>query len=152
MSDRESDIEEYVTKDGKVFLAPQYSIAFDDAPNKEVACPDFVALDLGHKQIVVIEVTAAANVSALLTKVRTRETRWYNPIRQKMLSLGVIGASWPIRFLGFVREPELLRAKNQFASDRDVTFVAIEDATFNWRYTDERIKNGLPGAEAIAAE
>ena len=150
MGDRESDIEEYLTKDGRVFLAPQYNIAFQGNPNLTSRCPDFVALDFGFKHIVIVEVTAAANIDALLEKVVERETWWYGPIRNTILQLGAVNSDWKIRFLGFIRETEVQRAEKRFAGQRDVAFFPIEEATFNWCYDTDR-KNGLPGAAAMEA-
>ncbi len=49
-----------------------------------------------------------------------------------------------MRFLGFIRRPNLLVAKSAFPNENDVAFHAVEDATFAWEYWDSRMKNGLP--------
>ncbi len=141
----EVDIEFYLTIDGKVFLAPQYNIAFEPAYKVGGACPDFVALDWGASNVVIVEVTTAASLSSLTEKVKQRETRWYTPLRKKLSELSAINERWKFRFLGFVRAENLSRMKKEFIDDPDVTFFPIEDASFPWLYWDERIKNGLPG-------
>jgi hypothetical protein len=145
MPDHEHDIATYLTLDGHVFLAPQYNVAYDRDLNEGGACPDFVALDLKLREVIIVEVTAAANIQQLIGRIRERETRWYGPIRRKMREVGVVDDNWkPTRFLGFVREANLLHAKSTFELEVDVAFWAIEKAAFLWSYWDERMKEGLP--------
>jgi hypothetical protein len=145
MPDHEHAIATYLTLDGHVFLAPQYNVAYDRELNEGGTCPDFVALDLKLREVIIVEVTAAVNIQPLIARIRQRETRWYNPIRRKMKEIGVIDENWGrTRFLGFVRSNNLLPAKQAFESASDVSFWAIEDATFPWSYWDERMRNGLP--------
>ena len=145
MSDHEHDIATYLTLDGHVFLAPQYNVAYSRELNEGGACPDFVALDLKHREVIIVEVTAAANLESLFGRIRQRETRWYNPVRRKLEEIGVVDGGWkPTRFLGFVRNPNLLLAKTTFSLEADVAFWAIEDATFLWSYWDQRMANRLP--------
>jgi hypothetical protein len=86
----EAAVEQYLTIDGEVFLAPQYEIAFDDLAHEGGSCPDFVALDWRHRHVVVVEVSSAANLRTLIERVRDREKRWYNPVRQTLKTLSVI--------------------------------------------------------------
>lgn len=145
MQDHERDIATYLTLDGHVFLAPQYNVAYDRELDEGGSCPDFVALDLKLRQIIIVEVTTAANITPLIERVRQRETRWYGPIRRKMSEIGVVDDGWkPTRFLGFIRKPNLPLAKKTFEAEADVAFWAIEDATFLWSYWDERMTKGLP--------
>ncbi len=47
-----------------------------------------------------------------------------------MREVGVVDDNWkPTRFLGFVRKPNLLLAKQTFEAEADVAFWAIEEAT-----------------------
>jgi hypothetical protein len=145
MPNHEHDIATYLTLDGHVFLAPQYNVAYDRELNEGGSCPDFVALDLKLREVVIVEVTAAANIQPLIGRIQQRETRWYSPIRRKMKDVGVVDDGWkPTRFLGFVRSYNLLLARRTFESASDVSFWAIEDATFLWSYWDERMTKGLP--------
>ena len=145
MSDHEHDIATYLTLDGHVFLAPQYNVAYDRELNEGGACPDFVALDLKLREVVIVEVTTAANIQPLISRIEQREARWYSPIRRKMKEIGVVNDDWkPTRFLGFVRNRNLSFIRKSFESASDVSFWAIEDATFLWSYWDERMTKGLP--------
>jgi hypothetical protein len=145
MSDHEHDIATYLTLGGHVFIAPQYNVAYDRELNEGGACPDFVALDLKLREVVVVEVTIAANMQPLIGRIEQRETRWYGPIRRKMKEVGVVDEGWKLtRFLGFVRKPNLSLMRERFESASDVSFWGIEDATFPWSYWDERMTKGLP--------
>jgi hypothetical protein len=145
MSDHEHDIATYLSLDGHVFLAPQYNVAYDNELNEGGACPDFVALDLKLREVVIVEVTAAANVQPLIGRIEQRQTRWYNPIRRKLKEVGVVDDGWkPTRFLGFVRKNNVPLIKGKFELASDVSFWAIEDAICPWSYWDERMAKGLP--------
>ena len=145
MADHESDIATFLTLDGHVFIALQYEIAYDKELNEGGACPDFVALDLKHREVIVVEVTMAANMDPLTARIMERQSRWYLPIRQKMREVGVVDETWkPTRFLGFVRAANFDLMKRRFHDQSDVAFYAIEKATFLWEYWDRRMKEGLP--------
>jgi hypothetical protein len=145
MSDHEHEIATYLTLDGHVFLAPQYNVAYDRELNEGGSCPDFVALDLKAREVIIVEVSSASNMLPLIKRIEEREQQWYNPIRRKMKEVGVVDDSWkPTRFLGFVRRSNLSFARKTFEAAGDVAFWAIEDANFLWDYWDSRMKNGLP--------
>ena len=145
MPDHEADIATYLTLDGHVFIAPQYNIAYDRDLDEGGSCPDFVALDLKLREVVIVEVTAGADLKPLFGRIKQRETRWYGPIRRKLQEVGAIADDWrPTRFLGFIRHDGLELANRTFSSDADVAFCAIEQATFLWKYWTERIQHGLP--------
>jgi hypothetical protein len=146
----ESMIEQFLTRSGTVFTCSQYDIQFDRANGDGGSCPDIVALDFSRDphEVIVVEITAGANVGPIIEKARNRETRWFAPIRRSLTSHGVIDASWNIRFLCFVREPNVKKARSAFASDADVWFVAIEDAIIPYKYWDSRITYGIPRSPA----
>lgn len=54
MPDAESNAATYLTLDGKVFIAPQFAIAYDKELKNGGSCPDFVALDLPKKEIIIV--------------------------------------------------------------------------------------------------
>jgi len=145
MPDLEQDIAAFLTLDGHVFLAPQYDVAYNHELDEGGSCPDFVALDMKKREVVVVEISSASNVQFLTERVRDRATRWYKPIKRKMEEAGIVDDSWsPPRFLGFIRQDNLSMARQSFEVDTDVAFWAIEDATFLWKYWDERMAMGLP--------
>ena len=47
----------YLTRDGKVFISPQYDIAYHHDARDGGTCPDIVALDMERKGVVVVEIT-----------------------------------------------------------------------------------------------
>ena len=145
MPGNEHDIATYLTLDGHTFLAPQYNVAYNRELNEGGSCPDFVALDLKRREVIIVEVTAASNLKPLFIRIRERKTRWYKPIWRKMGETGFLDDGWkPMRFLGFIRQANVALAQDTFKSEHDVAFWAIEEATFPWSYWDERMAKGLP--------
>ena len=136
-------MELYLTRGGKVFVSPQYDIAFDKEAQDGGACPDIVALDMGTREVVIVEVSSAANLKAFRDRVRERQTRWFAPIRRRLEADRVIDREWNIRFLGFIRKTMIGKAKADFADDADVCFLPLEQAAFSFAYWTEREK-GLP--------
>ena len=140
----EQAVATYLTRGGKVFVAPQYAVPALSGKG-DWACPDFVALDFGANEVVVVEVATGSRVTDLWGRVAERGTRWFDPIRAKMVDDGLAAqATWDIRFLGFVRRDCLVDARRRFEGQPDVAFAAIEDATFAWSYWDSRADKGLP--------
>ncbi len=135
-------IETFLTRGGKVFIAPQYSITAIDN-DREWSCPDFVALDFENREVVVIEVTSGADIGPITRKAKDREKQWFTPLRHKLKSHG-IADGWSLRFLGFVRRESIMKARSAMAGHDNVSFFPIEDAAFPWKYWDSRINNGLP--------
>jgi hypothetical protein len=132
----------YLTRGGKVFIAPNYSIPALNSKD-EWSCPDFVALDFERHEVVVVEMTTGANADAIIAKATDREKQWFEPLRAKLKDDGVAN-DWPLRFLGFVRKTNLEKTQKAFADATDVTVIAIEDATFPWDYWTRRVEEGLP--------
>ena len=139
-----SMIEHYLTRCGKVFVSAQYDAAFDKQAG--ASFPDIVALDFGchPREVVVVEITTSSNVASVLGKVRTRKARWFDPLMASLRSNGVVDETWRIRFLGFVREANVEKARGAFAGETDVWFQAIETAVFTFDGWDDRIAKGLP--------
>lgn len=126
----------FLTQGGKVFIAPGYNLG------NGWSCPDFVALDFGKREVVVVEVTTAYEISSLLDKVRKRDEQWFVRLRAQ-LDIDGVARGWEMRFLGFVRQDRLKKAESAFAGVPNVAFTAIEDATFSWKYWERR-EGGLP--------
>lgn len=134
----------YLTRGGKDFIAPQYSIPALGG-KVDWACPDFVALDFGVGEVVVVEVATGSRFAGLLGRVAERKARWFDPIQAKLTGDGLAEqARWPIRFLGFVRRDCLADLSRSFTGEQEVAFAAIEDATFPWSYWNDRAVRGLP--------
>ena len=139
----ESLVELYLTRGGKVFVSPQYDIAYDKEAQEGGACPDILALDMEKREVVVVEVSSASDLKKLFDRVEQRMTRWFFPIQRRLERDRVIDAEWKIRFLGFVRETMVDKAKAKFAYEADVCFFPLEKAAFSFAYWTEREK-GLP--------
>ena len=137
----------YLTRGGKVFLAPQYSVPGDEE-HSEWSCPDFVALSFekaGEPEVIIVEVTTAPDPSNLIRKLKQRENQWHDRIRAKLIADGIISDRWSFRFLSFVRRHNLEKCQRSFSPADNVFFAALEDATFSWEYWDKRLTQ-LPWA------
>ena len=139
----ESLVELYLTRGGKVFISPQYDIAYDKEAREGGASPDIVALDMEKREVVIVEVTSASNIKRICDRVRERHTRWFSPIRRRLEADLIIDAEWKIRFLGFVREQVVDKANDTFQDSAEVWFFPLEKAAFSFAYWTEREK-GLP--------
>lgn len=138
-------VERYLTCNGRAFVCPQYAVAYDSSTKEGGSEPDFVVLDFDAGEVVVVEVTEAADIFGLLQKVRERTPRWFNPILSDLSTRGIVPEDQPIRFLGFVRSAVLDQAKRTFQSASDVTFMSLEEVTVAWEWWDER-QVGLRGS------
>jgi hypothetical protein len=132
----EQVIQAFLVQDGKVFVSPGYNL------DHGRACPDFVALDFGKKEVVIVEVTTAYKLDSLFDKIKNREDQWFKPLRGQLDADG-IAKGWEIRFLGFVRQDRLEEANKRFVGDQKVSFAPIERCAFSWENWERR-KGGLP--------
>jgi hypothetical protein len=123
-----SVVELYPTQGGNAFASQVY----------DIADPDIVALDMERKEVVVIEMTSAADLRGLFDKITERQKNWFPPIRHNLESDHIIDSSWKIRFLGVVREILVDSANAEFAGAKDVHFFALEKAAFSFAYWAER--------------
>ncbi len=139
----ETPISTYLTRCGRVFLAPQYNIKkSNSAGEQETSCPDFVVVDCDRGYIVVVEVTTSSNLSRLAPRIKNRIVEWFEPIRGKLA--GTPLETLKLRFLGFVRAELINSARRKFSTEEDVTFFPLEKAVFDWMYWNSRLDNGLP--------
>jgi hypothetical protein len=121
-------VELYPTRGGKDFASHLYDMAY----------PDIVTLDMKCKEVVIVEMTAAADLRGLFDKITERQKHWFTPIRRSLESDHIIDSSWKIRFLGVVRETLVDSANAKFAGATDVHFFALEKAAFSFPYWTER--------------
>jgi hypothetical protein len=126
-------------------LAPQYIIEWDKEREEGGSVPDFVALDYCAKEIVVIEVTASAGMSAMIRKVRERQMRWYAPIARNPRLIHAAQPGWKIRFPGFIRKQAIGDIEPKFIDAADVTFAPLQCYIHSWEYSDGRVHGDLPG-------
>ena len=134
-----SPVELSLIRGGKDFASHQHDIAYDkEARDDDGSCPANVTLDMERKEVVIVEMTSAADLRCLFAKVTGREKHWYTPIRHSLESDHTIDSSWKIRFLGVVREILVDSANAKFAGAKDVHFFALEKAAFSFAYWTER--------------
>jgi hypothetical protein len=96
--------------------------------------PNIVTLDMEHKEVVIIEITSAADLRGLFDEITERQKHWFTPIRRSLESDRTIDSSWEIRFLGVVRETLVDGANAKFAGATDVHFSALERAAFSFEF------------------
>lgn len=145
MIEAEQAVATYLTLDGHVFIAPQYNIAYDKTLDEGGCVPDFVAIDLKLREIVIVEVSVAADMKPLIRRIEKRQTRWYGPVERRLKKIFAVDGDWKSpRFIGFVRAANVALMQKRFFGDGDVAFKAIEETSHSWNYWDERLANGLP--------
>jgi hypothetical protein len=128
-------------KCGSVFIVPQFEIT----TKKTESCPDILALDFAHREVIFVEVSVAESLGRLSEKVRHRRKHWYEPGLSELKASCVPLDGWEPRFLGFVRRDRIATIQKQFP-DRDVTFVVLEDHVFDWTYRAH--PSDLPGSDS----
>ena len=134
-----SPVELSLIRGGKDFASHQHDIAYDkEARDDDGSCPANVTLDMERKEVVIVEMTDAADLRGLFGKVTERQKHWFTPIRHSLESDHIIDSSWKIRFLGVVRETLVDSANAEFAGATDVHFFALEKAAFSFAYWAER--------------
>jgi hypothetical protein len=134
-------VELYPTRGGRVFASHQY----DKEARDDGLWPDIVTLDMEHKEVVIIEITSAADLRSLFDEVTERQKHWFTPIRRSLESDRTIDSSWEIRFLGVVRETLVDGANAKFAGATDVHFSALEGAAFS--FFGQSANRAFPGDE-----
>lgn len=132
----------YLTRGGKVFISPQFHVAWDRELADGGTCPDFVALDFERRHVVVVEVTTASDISSVIDRITKRQRNWYDPVQRRLTLVGAITSEWNPRTLCFLRQIRVGDARKR-VSESDVTFHALEDALLEYDYSSERAK-GLP--------
>ena len=138
----ETLVERYLTYDGKVFVAPQYTIAWNAGAKIGGSCPDFVLIDESgpSRELVVVEVTTGLNLKPLFEKIENRDLRWFAPLRARFRTSP--------RLIVFLRravsESARKWAETNGIPSAEVCFHPLEDAVFPWDYDAERLANGLP--------
>lgn len=143
MDNLENLIQDFLTLGGSVFVSPQFDVAWDREAAHGGSYPDFVALDFTKKHFVIVEMTTAYSLTRFLENIRSRETRWFQPIGKHLSGIGAITPEWRPRFLGFVREPSLAFARSKFVGQPDVSFYPLEGAILGYAYWEKR-QEGLP--------
>jgi hypothetical protein len=126
-------LELYQTRGGKVFASHQ-----SDKEPRDGSWSETVMLDMERKEVVIVEITSAADLRGLFGEIAERQKHWFTPIRRSLESDRTIDSSWKIRFLGVVREALVDGANAKFAGATDVHFSALERAAFSFGVWTER--------------
>ncbi|MBI4610977.1 MAG: hypothetical protein HY726_18450 [Candidatus Rokubacteria bacterium] len=125
---------QYLTKDGHVFVSPQYSIRGDTGT--EWSCPDYVALNFRARSVSVVEVSSARKPSTLQERVRTRDHQWLDRLRGQLTANGVVDESWKEYFVDvFVRRDAEPTFRQEFGLDPTVRIHVLEELGPPWTWT-----------------
>ena len=117
-----------LTKDGDVFVSPQYDLG------NGWSCPDFVALNFQERTASVVEVTAAYRPGNLAKKVAGREKQRFAKLRAQFEQNSIVDASWTYRVEVFVRREAASHFKQEFGTQTDVGIHVLEDIGFPWQW------------------
>ncbi len=123
----------YLTKDGHVFVCPQYSIRIGGGA--EWSCPDFVALDFHRRAVLVVEVSAADAPKRLLEKVLARENQWVSRLKDQLELNQVVGDGWDYRTYVFIRANVEPWFRKSLGSCADVTVTTLESIGLPWSWS-----------------
>ena len=130
MDDYENIVMSYLAAQG-FFLSPQYSILSD---GHEWNCADFVGLDFSNKEINIIEVSGAYNLSGLVKKVNNREwiTKLKTQLKQKNIA-DSLDKSWRYVIRVFIRKDrEAYFKENVDNKDGSVKIEILENIPYPW--------------------
>jgi hypothetical protein len=137
-------VAQYLTTGGEVFISPQYDVKFNKENKTGGSAPDFVAIDLKRREIVVVEVTTGHRCKALVERIQKRQTRWYDVIEPEFQRLFSPLNFQPPRVLAFVRG-DCIDDCRAAVSAPDVHFMTLEEVASPWLYWDSRVGKPLPG-------
>lgn len=113
------------------FVNTQFDIPYDGVCGG--SCPDLVVVDFADRTIYVVEVTAAASASSVISRVKERDKRWLDPLRRhfRKLSPTFQDPDWDYHVSIFVRGEQLASARLAFEADRDVSVLSLDDTVFS---------------------
>ncbi|HTX15693.1 MAG TPA: hypothetical protein VMD77_10390 [Candidatus Baltobacteraceae bacterium] len=133
----ESLVLRYLTLDPKVFVRWQHSIKGPDGG--EWSCPDFVAIDVPNKRLIVVEVSSAWDITGLIDKVNRCDDQWFTPLEEQVKDILPAG-SWKREVQIFVRHDSLQRFGSHLLKHPSVAIETkcLEDVSFPWRIEADR--------------
>jgi hypothetical protein len=126
----------YLTGPPHRFVRPQFSLEYRGGVGGSV--PDFVVLDFSDEIVYIIEVTAAYSIGRLIDRVRERQTRWYRPLLDQLVSSNQYFASWRPRTTIFVRADRKQDAMKALDGEGDVTVIVLDDIMRSWQWNWEK--------------
>ena len=131
----------YISATPGRFVKPQYTLKYKDGFGG--SCPDFVVIDYINKTIYVVEVTAAADASSILSKISERETRWFIPLKNEISQWDQSFNEWKYRVTIFCRKQLYDKIYNE--SNYDVSVFNLDSVIFpwDWKWEQEQAVNPL---------
>ena len=146
MDIHEAAIAHFLTANGRGFICPQIDFAYMADDGSGGSCADFMVLALDEsgafEEAVLVEVSAASNISSLCTKLADADRRYLAPAERMLKKVGLPHLCNSLRMIAFVRDELVPRgpAATKYAK---VTFFPLEEATFSYSWWNDR-QRGLP--------
>src|SRR6266436_617254 len=121
----------YLTRLGDAFVCPQFPTK--DDKGGIWSTPDFVLLDFSKREIAIIEVSSASDVSNLRARVVDHDNRWVAKLKNQLsyLKCGIV--DWPMVVKVFVRGLNKTKFEN-LKLGIPVFPEALEDVMCNWKW------------------
>lgn len=139
------EIVAYLTRCESVFVSS--SLVIDRTAHPSYSPPDILALDFRLREVVIVDVVPAWDLTQLRRRIEDREDRWCHPVRATLLSQHIVTESWSVRVLILLPDRMVADARHEFADLEDVTCWPLEDVAGS----DEEACGGtLPRRQAEA--
>ncbi|MFT4927335.1 MAG: hypothetical protein ACI8WB_003441 [Phenylobacterium sp.] len=124
----------YLAREG-LFLSPQFIVL---EKGKEWSRPDFIAINFKKKEIQVVEVTTAQDISRLMAKVADKNNQWFDKLIPQLKSSKVIpnedDNGWTNVVRLFIREDCKQYAEKKVKGNDNVFIEILEDLAFSWKW------------------
>src|SRR6266446_75756 len=122
---------------GNRFCCPQYSIKADSGKG-DWRCPDFVVPDFETPQVIIAEVTTAADMRPFVAKAKELHDHGRQRIRKELMDNAKSTipniAEWPIEIQLFVREDRKADLENRIDKLQfQVEVITLERAFERWK-------------------
>lgn len=128
----------HLTRTKNVFLIPQYDI------DNGWSCPDFLAIDLLKKRVMIVEVSSAASPDALINRIKNKDKQWMIKLKEELSRFcnTIDFSSWDYIIRVYIREICEHKFKNFKANDFEIR--TFEKIGFSWNpsYYDENLNEG----------
>ena len=131
----------YLTR-GNRFCCPQYSIKAETGKG-DWRCPDFVVLDFDAPQVIIAEVTTAADLKDFVAKAKELYDHGKERIRAELIdraksTIPTI-AEWPVNIHLFVREDRKADLENRINKLRfEAKIDTLELAFQRWKEESDK--------------
>ncbi len=129
----------YLTHCEMVFVSTNLRV--DRAMHASYSPPDVLALDFGCREVVIVDVAPAWDLTQLCRRIDERQERWCSPIWTTLLSQRMVTKSWTMRVLVLLPRTKMAEAREEFIGLEDVACWPLEEIA---RDKDEAHGSAVP--------